>query len=421
MGKYDVRLAGTVIKYELIRKSPEKYAALFAAAKIEFDLHGTRPCCLCGTAKPELYMAKRVHPYLAGMPNTGSFHKPDCDFWKLERHGSGLSEYQGAFIDHGDITDVKFAFTLKRERQARTQTTTTSTSTSTNKRGATSLLGLLHFLWDKSRNSMWFPVIKGKEISTRSWSSTAYHLNQVVDSMTRSKAPLSDHLYVVPAFKKDAADQLAQDWARKFKGVIESANDASVKAKLPQQSLILIGEVKEFDQTKNGWRIHIGQTSQRVFLSASLHKKLLKSFPNAMSKLPSQLERVVMCGIITASDQGNLMLEDAALMRTNLQYIPVDSSFERKLADLLITEHRLFTKPLRYEAEDITLPDFVLLDAEDPECPLEVYGLAGQAEYDERMKKKIEYYQSKSETPWSWTPATEADIPALPARRLTKQ
>ena len=65
---------------------------------------------------------------------------------------------------------------------------------------------------------------------------------------------------------------------------------------------------------------------------------------------------------------------DLALMSITGEFIPVESSYERTVAELLVLQDRSFTKPLRYDADsDQVLPDFILTNTAR-EVPLEVFG-----------------------------------------------
>ena len=75
-------------------------------------------------------------------------------------------------------------------------------------------------------------------------------------------------------------------------------------------------------------------------------------------------------------------------MMTNYRLIPVESSFELRVASKLIKEGRRFTKHLRYDAaNDVVFPDFILSDVGDEGIPMEVYGVTGRPAYDLRKKR----------------------------------
>ena len=88
-------------------------------------------------------------------------------------------------------------------------------------------------------------------------------------------------------------------------------------------------------------------------------------------------------------------------MPTNKNYIPIDSSYEKQVCDALIEQNRRFVKPLRYDAGNEVLEDFFLIDT-DEQVPMEIYGMTGNEEYDERKKAKIAIYERSGLPFWHW-------------------
>ncbi|WUI02840.1 DUF1173 domain-containing protein [Spirillospora sp. NBC_00431] len=92
--------------------------------------------------------------------------------------------------------------------------------------------------------------------------------------------------------------------------------------------------------------------------------------------------------------KGYLAAVDMAIMLTNHAWIPADSSFEVITADHLMAADRSFTKPVRYDGAQV-FPDFVLTDV-TPNVYLEVYGMLGRTEYDQRKRAKQAYYHAST-------------------------
>jgi predicted nuclease of restriction endonuclease-like RecB superfamily len=101
-------------------------------------------------------------------------------------------------------------------------------------------------------------------------------------------------------------------------------------------------------------------------------------------------------------------------MRTNKQFIPVDSSFELQVAEKLIDEYRAFAKPLKL-GDDPYLPDFVLNDCRG-KWVLEVFGVTGDEKYHTRKLEKIQYYHDKHMRCWQWSPGSDSGIPPFPSK-----
>jgi hypothetical protein len=90
---------------------------------------------------------------------------------------------------------------------------------------------------------------------------------------------------------------------------------------------------------------------------------------------------------------GYLKAIDMAAMLTARTYVPADSSHEITMATALADAGRSFVKPLRYDAQAETLPDFALLDC-DPPVYVEVYGITGNAAYQARKQEARHYQQT---------------------------
>lgn len=85
-------------------------------------------------------------------------------------------------------------------------------------------------------------------------------------------------------------------------------------------------------------------------------------------------------------------------------------------------EARSFIKPLRFDADEDTFPDFVLTDVEGKEAvPMEVFGM-NTDEYVARRDAKTEIYNREYGLDgwWSWDATqkyAENNIPPFPARK----
>jgi hypothetical protein len=409
-----IKIGSKVVLYRELKNNPQDHEAAFAAAKLS-----RRPRCLCNQLMPELYIAKRTYHYLARMPGTGHQHDPDCDFYETLMTDSGKSGYEGAFKEEDGITDVKFAFTLSRMRTAKQNNTRNPEPSHkpVTKRGASGLLGLMHYLWEKSKNNIWFPVKKGQPVKNRTWRSIAWHLNHTVSQVKRANVPLQELLYVVPAFDKETIVENELAWARYITPVLESASKAAIDANEPQLFRMVLGEVGGINTTEYGYSLSLKQTTRKLFFAKDLHAKLLRSYPGAMALQFDGTERVICLALVTATEKGNLVLVDAALMRCTSHYLPVDSSYEVTVANKLVEEGRRFEKPLRYEASELTLPDFILLDTDPLRLPMEIYGMTGRDDYDARKAEKRRHYRETVADSWEWEPSVQADMAPFPPRR----
>ena len=100
-------------------------------------------------------------------------------------------------------------------------------------------------------------------------------------------------------------------------------------------------------------------------------------------------------------------------MPTTAQLIPFDSSYEKQVILKLIKQGRSFIKPLRYDAKQVTFPDFILLDTESP-VPMEVYGMSNSPEYEARKHDKNIYYKRAFDNFWQWDLCISSIMPDFP-------
>ncbi len=83
---------------------------------------------------------------------------------------------------------------------------------------------------------------------------------------------------------------------------------------------------------------------------------------------------------------------------------------------MLREQKRKFSKPLRFDDDDKTIPDFWLNDLDD-EYPMEVFGM-NTPEYLQRKADKVLHYQteySKRLGWWSWDAYQNSDVASSPA------
>lgn len=103
-------------------------------------------------------------------------------------------------------------------------------------------------------------------------------------------------------------------------------------------------------------------------------------------------------------------------MRVSPRFIPVDSGYK----EIIEEQERSFIKPLQFDADDDTLPDFLLTDTGGERAlPMEVFGMK-TPEYITRRNEKIAFYNDKySDQGGGWDAAArdaENNIPAFPTK-----
>lgn len=110
-----------------------------------------------------------------------------------------------------------------------------------------------------------------------------------------------------------------------------------------------------------------------------------------------------------------------ALMRVSPRFIPVESGYEEVIESRLCEQARSFVKPLRFDSDEDTLPDFWLTDTGGEHAlPMEVFGMR-TPEYIARRDEKTALYNDKygAQGWWRWDATirdAENHIPVFPPK-----
>ena len=149
-----------------------------------------------------------------------------------------------------------------------------------------------------------------------------------------------------------------------------------------------------------------------MFLTGEQRSDLTRRHPTAFAAPADATDRrIVVLALIEGTPHGYLRLVDPTAMLVSPDYIPADSSHELTMSRALIDAHRAFTKPLRYDRRDAVFPDFVLTDT-GPPTVIEVWGITGRADYENRKHTKQAHYAGTERfTLVEWTPP--APLPDL--------
>ncbi|MDT4292353.1 DUF1173 family protein [Methylomonas sp. MO1] len=99
------------------------------------------------------------------------------------------------------------------------------------------------------------------------------------------------------------------------------------------------------------------------------------------------------------------------MIRTNLQFIPVESSCELQVADKLIAERRPFSKPLKLDGELRYLPDFLLHDCKEP-WVMEVFGMTNDGKYQTHTLETV--LPGQVHFCWQLSPEVNGQMPLFP-------
>ena len=127
---------------------------------------------------------------------------------------------------------------------------------------------------------------------------------------------------------------------------------------------------------------------------------------------------------VEATSNARLKVVEAALMRVSPRFIPVNSSWEDRLARILVEADREFVRPLHYDNHGVPLPHFILRDIQPERCggytaaALHVYGASIEAAQATRIQVNDRREAANHGLHyWSWDAASKRDPPDLPPLR----
>ncbi|MFD1607247.1 hypothetical protein [Oceanobacillus luteolus] len=128
-------------------------------------------------------------------------------------------------------------------------------------------------------------------------------------------------------------------------------------------------------------------------------------------------------GFVKSSGKGkNPEFISLGVLPVNQNGVVIESSYEKKLYDLLCEKKRLFQRPInaKYHPKwDGLVPDGLLIDTQ-PHTIIEVFGMSeDHIDYHLHREYKIKHYESivDSYRLWYWDAFKDSNIPTLPLQR----
>ncbi|WP_157227776.1 DUF1173 family protein [Nocardia asiatica] len=378
--------------YSAVRDDPDGYVPLLSRAWADKSAE-----CLCCDKLLRLVTRRRGGSYsLAVWPHGGYAHQAWCAFHRLDPELSGQSAYTDAAIRRGEdgTTTIRFAAPLVSSPVQAASTPSTASSEPGVNRSRLGLLALLHFLWEEAALNAWHGGTR-----RRPWQEVVSALGEQLADCVINNQPAAEFLYLVHR-RSSIGDfdrylsRLRSDKARLRRGFV-------------------LGELKQTHLARDGGRTRPGagrlyryelehQRARQIFIRESLHERLQSSYRHAFSQAAVDAGgRRVMLAYIERSRDGYAVAIDAAVMLTNRDWIPSDSSYEVRAADELARVGRRYIKPLRYDGSAV-FPDYILTD-ENPPAYFEVWGRPGLLDYEQRRREKRRHYRNSGARLHEWT------------------
>jgi hypothetical protein len=363
-----------------------------------------RPVCGClsDSRQRELSIRKCRRFLLARLPKTGEHHSVVCAFYGSSgSRATANGGAQPAIIERNGIVDINLASYLRVATDLNA-TPGGGHASSGAGRAAITLLGLLNESLHRTRFNIWYP--------NRQWNRSLTTLHNCVLDMAQDMVIEGERrrlatMLVMPHWLQDKPGSLRGNRAVLFERTAK-----------PGRAAIVIGRVTRWIPSKRetgGIGVGLDLLDERLWMNPETAAAAERSFGQLISEIDKRDRHILaICTVFRTGDY--CTIADLALLRTNLQFIPVDSAYELQIADKLVAEGRAFRKPLRLEGSGFR-PDFVLTDC-DRDWALEVFGMTRDPVYQARKDRKLKLYHQQRIPLWSWTPEDDDAVPDFPER-----
>lgn len=352
---------------------------------------------------------------LARFSLTGGEHAADCQYYSANPVQSGPGGDALGVIDQRPDGSIKIRLEIgmlergdvaapaapARQKEKRAPSA---------KQSSMKLLGLLNYLWEEAGLNQWKAAFAGK----RRASLTYWWLNNAADNVWAGHVKLVDQL-LLPAFGSDTREA--------DRNRVRAA--AALRAK---HRMLIIAPLATFTQDRSDamsrqLKIAGFHGMPIAFMQSGLWDHTVRRFASAVAGWRDGQGTVVIAQVELKQGAKGMYATviDMALMSVTTEFIPVESSYERMVAERLVAEGRSFMKPLRFDpGAGLVLPDFILTDTPG-EVPMEVFGLS-DADYLQRKAEKRAYYDERYGTAgwWNWDAAANgaaASMPPFPSAR----
>jgi hypothetical protein len=359
---FSVRCAGQQFDADVARHDPGQIAQALRDAKATYG-HAE---CLCVAPPRRLVIRERLgRHHLAVWPEDGHHHDPACVFFREPESRSGDDAQRiPALIESDEGFDIRPDFALVRQKRMPSVPSddgdgaAADAGKSRRSRARMPMLGLLRFLWQASDLNRW----------ARGWQRDYWRVRRQLQAAAESGViagrELAGVLYIPPPYRADHRAQIERDWSSFLQPLAASSGQDVVRSGL------VVGEAKDMAPSRHGFGLRLRHHRETLYLAEQLHQQVSRKFLRALTRIGRDegYARVIVLAQVELTPSGYVRIVDLALMPTSRDYIPVDSSYEARIANELVDGNRTFVKPLRYDEEEALLPDFILRDTVPETC-----------------------------------------------------
>lgn len=357
----------------------------------------SRPQCLChGEPGLPMYIAFVNGRYwLKRMPKTGRVHATGCPSWEMPEVFSGLKDLEKTgFTYEEDRVKLKLDFALSRRGAAGAPPAATSEEDKATVKGEGrrfTLRSLVHYLWDEAGLTQW-----DSSSRKRNWAYVSDVLLEAASNKTVKQNGLLDFLYIPPAWTREKAQELESSRLARFAAAENGDPKGSHKL------LLLIGDLKEIRTDGQEPVAVITHVPTVTFLmDQKLDDRLRRLFGKELNLFKSCGTRVrhcILAATFYVATGGAPVIDEACLMLTTEDWIPIESAYEGNLIDDLVQDHRSFLRVLRYNRPRKAIMPTVLLTDHDDE-PIAMYVAGSPAPPTTEVEKAAKEASTEA---WIW-------------------
>ena len=408
--------------------------------------------CMCQPLGVPMHVQRRNgHYILKRNPNTGNQHAPRCEsFGGLPGDAQDVYEPEALAQTKTDgPIKVRLSMpltTIASEPLDLPMTQAGHAPLSVRgKRSAVTLRGYMNLLWESAALHEYNPSTDVR----RNYKAVRERLSQIADDhlILGGQQRMSERLFlpdVPPPETYQTKDENSKGVALLAKKVhtegqiieVEAAFALARKISAPNESpvILLLGELLGTHWAKTIPDSTAPRVCNITLKSSGPHHEI-RDYAGVIEQMAKSNPGLVACALrrndvdtsrpahriwmllgvqLHETSQGTKFLGlvyGACLLCSN-HHIPVESSYELQVADALQRQARHFKKPLRYEREKDSRPDFMLLDTPQPHA-MEVFGFTGDA-YEARARQKIDIAAGNGKPLWWWNPNKMPQLPPFP-------
>ena len=393
--------------YQTLPAKAEDWQRLLKSA------HGKQAKCLCAGRGSKLlnirHLKGRDHFFLARFAKTGPEHAFNCRFFSDAESRTGMQSYVEGVVVEGDDNDVKIRLSQAIQIRAKKDTEEPKVDLvlDPHKPGRTQramkLLGLLHLLWTRGNLNAWFPKMEGK----RDDSILQWNLRKTAEHIKTHRMTL-DKVLLCPS--EDGRKAGARNCA-----VVSRAEKLNYR-------LVAVGVLQPYDSLVHEPLDQMQKLSlmnstgmPAMYLNGRVWTDAQTSFAKEVAAWKKGGKTIAIVFLERRKNSRYYNVLKVALMRVSEMLIPLDSGLEGKVEALLREQKRAFSKPLRFDDDDKTIPDFWLNDLTD-EYPMEVFGM-NTPEYLQRKAEKVKHYEAtygKRLGWWHWNAYENSVVESIP-------